>query len=115
MFFLILINAAGYKHSYKSNLISCKNTARINRSKCKAILFNPHRKYAVMPQLTLSRKGGEYLDVVENVQLLGVKLRSDMRWWDNTEFICKKGYSRLWILRRLKGLGANQDESSLQC
>ena len=33
-----------------------------------------------------------------------------MRWCDNTDYICKKGYARLWILRRLKGLGASQTE-----
>ena len=63
-----------------------------------------------MPKLTLSGDGGECLEVVEKVKLLGVHLRSDMRWCDNTDIICKKGYSRLWILRRLKGLGANLAE-----
>ena len=25
---------------------------------------------------------------------------------DDTDYICKKGYARLWMLRTLKGLGA---------
>ena len=83
---------------------------KINRNKCNVMIFNPHRKYSGLPQLTLSGKDAEFLDVVENTKLLGVKLRSDMRWCDNTDYICKKGYSRLWILRRLKGLGASQEE-----
>ena len=83
---------------------------KINKSKWKVVIFTPHRKYAYMPRLTLSGEGGENLDVVESVKLLGVKLRSDMRWSDNTDYICKKGYSRLWILRRLKGLGATKEE-----
>ena len=33
-----------------------------------------------------------------------------MRWYDNTEYICKKGYERLWMQRRLKGLGASEVE-----
>ena len=37
-------------------------------------------------------------------------MRSDMKWYDNTDFICQKGYSRLWMLRRLKGLGASTNE-----
>ena len=87
-----------------------ENQMKINRNKCNVMIFNPHRKYSGLPQLTLSGKDGEFLDVVENTKLLGVKLRSDMRWCDNTDYICKEGYSRLWILRRLKGLGASQEE-----
>ena len=82
----------------------------INSKKCKVMIFNPHRKYAGMPRLTLSGEGGECLEIVENMQLLGVQLRSDMRWCNNTDYICKKGFARLWILRRLKGLGASQTE-----
>ena len=53
--------------------------------------------------------GGEYLEVVESFKLLGVIIRSDLKWCDNTDIICHKGYSRLWMLRRLKGLGATTD------
>ena len=54
--------------------------------------------------------GGEFLEVVESFKLLGVIIRCDLKWCDNTNFICKKGYSRLWMLRRLKGLGATAYE-----
>ena len=37
-------------------------------------------------------------------------IRSDMKWYDNTDYVCEKGYSRLWMLRRLKGLGASETE-----
>ena len=36
------------------------NQMKINKSKCKVMIFNPHRKYAYMPRLTLSGEGGEY-------------------------------------------------------
>ena len=45
-----------------------------------------------------------------SLKLLGVKIRSDLKWHDNTSFICQRGYDRLWLLRRLKGLGASQTE-----
>jgi len=48
--------------------------------------------------------------VVETCILLGVIIRSDLRWCDNTEYLCKKGYSRLWLIRRLKVLGATKSE-----
>ena len=73
-------------------------------------MFNPHKKHTATPKLTLSDAGGDFLEVVDNVTLLGVKLRSDMRWCDNSDYICKKGYARLWMIRRLKNLGASQAE-----
>ena len=45
-----------------------------------------------------------------NLNCLWVIIRSDMKWSDNTDYICKKGYERLWMLRRLKGLGASEAE-----
>ena len=54
-----------------------------------------------------------YLEVVDSVKILGLGLivRSDMRWYDNTNSMCQKGYKRLWMLRRLKGVGASLEES----
>ena len=51
-----------------------------------------------------------YLEVVESYKLLGLIVRSDMRWIDNTSRMCQKGYKRLWMIRRLKGLGASVEE-----
>ena len=61
------------------------NQMKMNGSKCKVMIFNSLRRYAVKPRLTLSEKGAEYF--VQNLKLLGVKLRSDMRWCDNTDYI----------------------------
>ena len=82
----------------------------INQNKCKVMVFNPLRAYAGMPKLTLSGMGDKFIEVVETFKLLGVKIRSDLKWWDNTDYICQKGYKRLWILRRLKLLGASEKE-----
>ena len=79
----------------------------INQKMYKVIMFNPHQNYAATPLLTLS---GDFLEVVNKVTFLGVKLRCDMRLSDNTDFICQKGYERLWMIRRLKNLGASQSE-----
>ena len=67
-------------------------------------------QYDAIRKLTLSDTGDNFLDVVEKFKLLGVIIRSDMKWYDNTDYICQKGYERLWMLRRLKGLGASEDE-----
>ena len=84
---------------------------RINHKKSKVIIFNTARNYDFMPKLTLpDMGGGEYLEVVEKFKLLGVVMRSDTRWYDNTNYICQKGYQRLWMIRRLKNLGATDQE-----
>lgn len=82
----------------------------INTDKCKVMMFNTARKYDGMPQLTLPGMGTKNIQVEESVKLLGVKIRSDLKWHENTAFICKRGYERLWLLRRLKGLGASVSE-----
>ena len=89
---------------------SQKNGMLINKSKTKVMIFNPARRYDALPQLTLSGMGGENLEVVEQFKLLGLIFRSDNKWYDNTQYICQKGYTRLWMLRRLKGLGASVEE-----
>ena len=88
------------------------NQMRINQDKCKVMIFNSSRKYDCTPKLTLSDMEPEnnHLEVVDSFKLLGVMIRSDMRWCDNTNYICQKGYKRLWVLRRLRCLGASKEE-----
>ena len=81
---------------------------KINVSKSNVMLFNPKKSIDFMPQLSLGNETN--LDVVESTKLLGVMLRSDLKWKDNTEYICKRAYIRLYMLRRLKGLGASTAE-----
>ena len=44
------------------------------------------------------------------MKILGVIMRSDMKWSSNTKYIVNKAYHRLWILRRLKMHGAGPDD-----
>ena len=81
---------------------------RINHEKTKVVVFNTSRKYDFPPKLSIL--DDVYLEVVEEFKLLGVIFQSNLRWQANTDFICKKAYSRLWMLRRLKTLGANVEE-----
>ena len=43
------------------------------------------------------------------MNLLSVTVTSDLKWTSNTERIILKAYKRLWILRRLKSLGASKE------
>ena len=50
------------------------------------------------------------LEVVEELRLLGIIVRSDMKGSSNTENMTKKANKNLWILRRLKYLGAEEGD-----
>ena len=77
----------------------------INKAKTKVIMFNTRKSLDFEPQLTL--ESHDTLEVVDEIKLLGLVIRSDLSWSSNTDKMCKKVFSRMWILRRLKGLGAD--------
>ena len=81
-----------------------KNEMQINQKKTKLMLFNPCRIYDFQPDMELS---GVKIEVVKQMKLLGVAITDDLKWHENTSHITKKAYSRLWILRRLKSMGAS--------
>ena len=85
-----------------------ENSMKINHEKTKVVLFNTARKYDFMPRLCI--ESGINLEVVEEFKLLGIIFQSNLRWQANTDFMCQKAYSRLWMLRRLKKLGAEISE-----
>ena len=85
-----------------------KNEMLINAEKTKVVLFNTSWKYDFMPLLSIQQN--EFLEVVEKFKLLGIILQSDLKWHANTQYMCEKGYARLWMLRRLKSLGASIPE-----
>ena len=80
-----------------------KNEMKINHKKTKLIVFNPCRKIDFMPDISLA---GHEIEVVDEIRLLGIIIRSDMKWTSNTQNMITKAHKRLWILRRLKNMGA---------
>lgn len=80
----------------------------LNPLKTKVMIFNSRTKYDCHPLLSI--QPDSQLDVVEQHKILGQIVRSDLKTISNTESICKKVYSRMWILRRLKSLGCPEAE-----
>ena len=78
----------------------------INKEKTKVMIFKSSKKYDFMPEVKLEK--GDCLEVVSDLKILGVVISSNMNWKKNTDLVCKKGYSKLWIIRRLKILGASR-------
>jgi hypothetical protein len=83
----------------QQNLMSC------NQKKTKVLLFSRMKKYDFVPELQM---GGQDIEVVEEMKIVGFQLRSDLKTISNTRYIIKKAYARMWIIRRLKALGAKR-------
>ena len=84
-----------------------ENEMVINSNKSKVMLFNKAIKYDFMPTVKLSEN--KTLEVVDEAKLLGVTFSSDLKWHSHVADISKRAYMKLWLIRRLKGLGASQE------
>jgi hypothetical protein len=62
---------------------------KLNTAKSKFILFNPKFKYVFIPDVEV---GGNKLDAFEEMKLLCVAIRNDLKWKSNTDAITKKGF-----------------------
>ena len=100
-------NSKVYEQLVKTQNYAEHNQMRLNQKKTKLIVFNPFRSLDLMPNICLDE---QELELVEEIKLLGLTIRSDMKWVSNTENMVKKGNKRLWLLRRLKNLGANNEQ-----
>ena len=48
--------------------------------------------------------------MVEEIRLVRYQLRSDLRTTSNTQYIVKRAWKQMWVIRRLKALGASEKE-----
>lgn len=80
----------------------------INKEKTKVMLFNNRKTYDFEPLLNLGSP--QTLEVVDEIKLLGLIISSDLSWESNTSKMCQKAFTRMWMLRRLQGLGADQED-----
>ena len=100
-------NSKVFKQLVKTQSQAEQNQMKLNFKKTKLITFNPCRTIDFMPEISID---GNELEVVDEIRLLGIILRSDMKWISNTKNMIQKANKRLWILRRLKSLGAGTDD-----
>ena len=76
----------------------------ISKNKTETIFCNTSHKWEFIPKLML---GNENIEVVQEMKSFGFVMRRDMRNFSNTEYLVKKVYKRMWLIQRLKGLGAS--------
>ena len=75
--------------------------SRPTATQCK----NSRRKWDFVPELDFG--GGEDIEIVDELKVVGYILRSDMKTCSNTAYLTAKAYKRMWLIRRLKNLGAS--------
>ena len=85
-----------------------ENKMKINETKTKIMIFNQATSIDVLPRVYMTPE--KTLEVVEEMKLLGIMIRSDMKWSSNTRNLTNKCYKRMWMLRNLKRHGANEDQ-----
>ena len=79
-----------------------QNKMMINKQKTKVIKFSKSRNWDFPPELSFA--DGTHIECVSAVKLVGVVVSQDLKWDQNTAYICKKARSKLWILRRMKNM-----------
>ena len=96
-----------YQQLLKTEEYSRSNSMLINKKKTKVMVFNPCKAWDFMPELTLD---SQELEMVDEMRLLGVVVRSDMKLASNTEDMTVKAYKILWSMSRLKGMNASMED-----
>lgn len=87
---------------------AAENKMVINKQKTKIISFTKSRKWDFPPELHFS--DGSIIEYMAETKLVGVMVSQDLRWQKNTEYICEKARSKLWILRRVLTLNLDIHE-----
>ena len=83
-----------------------KKFMKIKESKTKIMKFSFSHQYDFPTEVQVEGFSSQ-LEEIQQTKLLGVMISSDLKWSGNTEYICKKAYKRIWILRRLRTLGVS--------
>ena len=75
---------------------------RLNDSMSKLMNFSFSRTKDFPAEVNVN---GTLLEVKKKLKILGVIFMPNLKWNDNTEYICKRAYSKMWAMRRMKALG----------
>ena len=95
-----------YNQLNRTTSFADSNEMKLNFAKTKLMLFNPCNSIEFTPQFEIQNID---LEVVQETKLLGLQITNDLKWKSNTKLMITRANKRLWILRRLKILGAQQE------
>ena len=101
--------ASSYDCQDKLNFISNwtnENKMKLNEAKCSYMIFS-RTKTDFSTRLTVNNV---YLERVNVAKILGIWVSEDMLWTTNCKEICKKAYSRLSMITKLKYAGVSTED-----
>ena len=70
--------------------------------------FKRTRKLDFPLEVSFSDKN--HLEAINEVKLLGVMVSNDLKWQNNTEYICSKAMKKIWLIRNMKIAGLSTTE-----
>ena len=73
------------------------NRMKLNEKKTKVMIFNCSNNYQFSTRLHLN---DIQLETVSETHVLGTIISSDLSWHRNTQYLVKRGYARMIILRK---------------
>ena len=101
--------SSNYQTQEHLNFISnwtSQNLMRLNEAKSNYMVFSRSKeKFATRLSINSVK-----LDRISVTKLLGVWIAEDMSWSRNSQEICKKAYSRLSMITKLKYVGVSRDD-----
>ena len=71
---------------------------KLNENKSKLMIFNFTHNYQFSTRVHLNNS---LLDIINETTLLGTVVSTDLTWHSNTEYIVRRGYQRMCMLRNL--------------
>ena len=80
---------------------SKENLMELNEQKCNYLIFSRTQDKFT----TRLKVNNQLIDQIPVTQLLGVWIREDLSWSKNTKELCRKAYSRMTMITKLKYVG----------
>ena len=83
-----------------------QNQVKLNEPKCKYMIFTrSHEEVS-----TRLRINNHTIEKIEAYKLLGIWITEDLSWEYNTKEMCRKAYSRIAMLTKLKYIGTSTED-----
>ena len=79
----------------------------LNQKKTKVMIFNFTNNYQFTTRLSLN---GDNLEIVKSTKLLGLILNDSITWDQNTNYLVKKAYKKMELLRRFTKFTSSKEE-----
>ena len=81
---------------------------KVNKKKTKATVFNQAKSGGVLPEIKMDND--DKVEVIDEIKLLEIIKRNDLKWHSNTKNIISKCFARMWLFRNLKKYGASENQ-----